>query len=136
MQLGQKNVYYVPNCLADGSIPLFDSLSQRGAQELKTDFGIPDIPLVLYTGHFNPADDIDFLCRSMKQVLAANNAMFAVVGDGPELDKVRSMFQDSGRVRFFGRLSYEHFLRIVHACDVAVFPNHRFYGGRPTGRNY
>lgn len=122
LRLGQKNVYYVPNCLADGSVPLFDSLSQRSAEDLKTELGIPDLPVVLYAGHFNPADDIDFLCRSMKQVLAESNALFAVVGDGSELIKVRACFLDSDRVRFFGRLPYEQFLRVVHASDITVFP--------------
>jgi glycosyltransferase involved in cell wall biosynthesis len=122
MGLGQKNVYYLPNCLADSSVPLFDSLSQRGAKELKAEFGIPDLPLVLYAGHFSPADDLDFLCRSMQQVLLKSNAMFAVIGDGPELNRMRSFFVNSDRARFFGRLSYERFLRVVHACDIAVFP--------------
>lgn len=122
MQLGQKNIYYLPNCLPDLNLPLFESLSQGSRRELKSELGLPDLPLVLYAGHFSPADDIDFLCRSMKQILDGTGAFFAVVGDGPELNKLRSYFSDSERIRYFGPLPYARYLQVVHASDITVFP--------------
>jgi glycosyltransferase involved in cell wall biosynthesis len=122
IQLGQTNVYYVPNCLSDSNIPLFDSYSGQDLEALKPAAGLPNVPVVLYAGHFNPADDVEFLCRSMKQVLDRTNAALALVGDGPELGKLRRSFHDPDRVRFLGRLPYDQFLSVVHASDVTVFP--------------
>jgi glycosyltransferase involved in cell wall biosynthesis len=120
--LGQKNISYLPNCFPDANLPLFDSCTLTTDRGRKLSMALPGVPIVLYAGHFNPADDIEFVCIGMKQVLADSTAAFVLVGDGPELQKARAMYTGSNRVRFLGRLPYEEYVAVVHAADVAIFP--------------
>jgi glycosyltransferase involved in cell wall biosynthesis len=137
-ELGQKasRVFYVPNCFSDANLPTVDSLSSCNPAQWRSRFGLPQGPALLYAGHFNPADDVGFLCRTMRQVLNKVNATFWVVGAGSELGAVKTFFAGSDRVHFLGRLSYEEYLGVVHASDVTVFPypEHPIYRAKCSAR--
>ncbi len=81
-------------------------------------------PVLLYAGHFDGADDLDFLGEALRQAAARNHFTFAVIGDGPGLPAAQQLFASiSGlQVRYFGDLTYETYAEVVAACDVAAFP--------------
>jgi len=90
----------------------------------KGSFGLPDGPVIFYGGHFEVADDVMFFCRAAEHAARRSGATIVLVGEGPQLADVKKFFaQREGMVvRFFPRLPYEQFLRLIAASDVAAFP--------------
>jgi glycosyltransferase involved in cell wall biosynthesis len=125
LRASSSGVFYIPNCgasrktdMASGSAP---SATGDGA---KKSFGLPDRPAIFYGGHFDPADDIMFFCRTAEHAARRVGATIVFVGDGPQLSDVKEFFarREGIIVRFFPRLPYEQFLQLVAASDVAAFP--------------
>lgn len=120
-----RNVYYVPNCGASGkSATVYDSMLSSAGQVAKGFFGLPDRPVIFYGGHFELADDVMFFCRAAERAARRSGATIVLVGEGPQLPKVKEFFaQREGMiVCFFPRLPYEQFLQLIAASDVAAFP--------------
>jgi glycosyltransferase involved in cell wall biosynthesis len=80
--------------------------------------------VVLYTGHFEAADDPTLFWRTIEPIVEMPEAQAWIVGDGPHLQLVRERFRRLGTdaVRFFGALDYENYLLAVNAADIALFP--------------
>jgi glycosyltransferase involved in cell wall biosynthesis len=125
LRASSNGVFYIPNCgtsrktvIASGAAP---SATGDGA---KKSFGLPDGPAIFYGGHFDPADDIMFFCRTAEHAARRAGATIVFVGDGPQLSDVKEFFaqREGIIVRFFPRLPYEQFLQLVAASDVAAFP--------------
>jgi glycosyltransferase involved in cell wall biosynthesis len=125
LRASSNGVFYIPNCgaprktdMTSGSAP---SATGDGA---KKSFGLPDGPAIFYGGHFDPADDIMFFCRTAEHAALRVGATIVFVGDGPQLSDVKEFFarREGIIVRFFPRLPYERFLQLVAASDVAAFP--------------
>jgi glycosyltransferase involved in cell wall biosynthesis len=120
-----RNVFYVPNGGASrkGVTACEAALSAAG-QVSKASFGLPDGPVIFYGGHFEPADDIMFFCRAAERAARRSGATIVLVGEGPQLAAVKEFFaqREGVVVRFFPRLPYEQFLRLIAASDVAAFP--------------
>ncbi len=125
LRASSNGVFYIPNCgasrktdMASGSAP---SATEDGA---KKSFGLPGGPAIFYGGHFDPADDIMFFCRTADHAARRVGATIVFVGDGPQLSDVKEFFarREGILVRFFPRLPYEQFLQLVAALDVAAFP--------------
>lgn len=125
LRASSNGVFYIPNCgasrktdMAGGSAP---SATRDGA---KKSFGLPDGAAIFYGGHFDPADDIMFFCRTAEHAARRVGATIVFVGDGPQLSDVKDFFarREGVIVRFFPRLPYEQFLQLVAASDVAAFP--------------
>lgn len=115
--------FYVPNCLTQERAEQDAAITQRSAAEQKTALGLPATPLIFYAGHFDPADDIEFFCRAVAPVLERTGAAVALVGEGPELEKVKKFFAHlTGQAYFFGRISFEDYARVLNASDIATFP--------------
>lgn len=121
----ENGVYYVPNGVpADTTSSIYATISSSSAADIKREFDLPEGVLILYSGHFEPAEDPMFLCRVSARVAEENRAALVLVGDGPEVQCVRNFFaqRPTARVRFFPRLPHTQFLQLVHACDIAAFP--------------
>jgi D-inositol-3-phosphate glycosyltransferase len=120
-----KGVFYIPNC---GGSP--DTLAAQQtalamtAAQAKQSFGLPDAPVIFYSGHFEVRDEIMFFSRAAAKAAQHFGATIVVVGDGPELPHMREFFsqQKGVQVRFFPRLPYDRFVQLIAASDIAAFP--------------
>ena len=103
-----SNTFYVPNCITAERAARDGGSAQPPAAEEKKALGLPDAPVVFYAGHFDPADDVMFFCRAVAPVLSRTGAALALVGEGPELQRVKEFFSCSQvPVHHFGRLPFE-----------------------------
>ena len=121
----ESGVYYVPNgVFAETTSSIYATTSSRSPAEIRREVHLPEGPLILYSGHFEPAEDPMFLCRVSARVAEENRAGLVLVGDGPEQQRVRDFFaqRPAARVHYFPRLPHAQFLQLVHACDIAAFP--------------
>jgi len=120
---GGEQVFYIPNC---GASPANQSL-QATVRTMTRDaarrhFGFDGNPVLLYSGHFEDRESVDFFCRAAARVVAKHQACVVFVGDSMEEPAIRERFSGGASLRFFPRLAYEDFLRAIWACDVAAFP--------------
>lgn len=123
LRRSDSEVFYVPNCLSRERAERDAMIAKVPAAEEKRALGLPATPLIFYAGHFDPADDIGFFCRALGPVLVRTGAAVALVGEGPELEKVKNFFSRLDvRAHFFGRVSFEHYARVLNASDIATFP--------------
>ena len=118
----ESGVYYMPNGVAADAI--YAEAGSRCPAEIRRDFHLPEGPLILYSGHFERAEDPMLFCRVSADVAERNRAGLVLVGDGPEVRRVRDFFAQRPlpSVHFLPRLPHAQFLQLVHACDVAAFP--------------
>jgi glycosyltransferase involved in cell wall biosynthesis len=119
----EKQVFYIPNC---GPSPAGRSL-QAKVRDMTRDaarrhFGFGENPILLFSGHFEDRESVDFFCRAAAQVVAKHDACVVFVGDRMEQSVIRARFPEGAGLRFFPQLGYEDFLRVIWACDVAAFP--------------
>jgi glycosyltransferase involved in cell wall biosynthesis len=120
-----KGVLYIPNCGAsrDNVRAQEKALSMTG-DEAKKSFGLPDAPVIFYSGHFGPGNEIMFFCRAATLAALRFGATIVLVGDGPDLPEMKELFSQQRGVdaRFFPRLPYDQFVRLIAASDIAAFP--------------
>jgi glycosyltransferase involved in cell wall biosynthesis len=117
-----SQVFYVPNCISAERASRDDAVALQGADR-KLRLGVPDVPLVFYAGHFEPAEDIMFFCRAVKQAADTHSLAVALLGDGPELPLVREFFVGTRiHVSYFGRVPFDTYADVLAASDLAVFP--------------
>lgn len=121
----QPRVFYIPNCGASNhGRELQEAVRALSPANVRREFGFDDNPVVLYSGHYEDRESVDFFSRAAAPVVAEHGACVAFVGkDAPE-STIRQYFSGgaAGRVHFFPHLPYEKFLRLVWASDVAAFP--------------
>jgi glycosyltransferase involved in cell wall biosynthesis len=119
-------VFYVPNCalLGDSIEEPHIAAQSLSPSDTRRMLGLPEQPLILYSGHFELADRVDFFCRAAVPVAERNQAAFVFVGDGPELAKVRDGLEKYPQVKryFLPSLPYREFLKVVWASDVTAYP--------------
>ena len=121
----ESGVYYVPNGVpSNATSSMHATISSRSRAEIRQAFHLPEGPIIFYSGHFEPGEDPMFFSRVGATVAERNGAALVLVGDGPEMQRVRDFFaqRPSARVHFFPRLPHAQFLQLVHACDIAAFP--------------
>jgi glycosyltransferase involved in cell wall biosynthesis len=139
LRRSSKGVFYVPNC--SGSQESLDhqerALSMTTA-EAKKSFGLGDEPVIFYSGHFEEGDEIMFFSRAASQAARRFGATIVVVGNGAGLPQMKDFFthQQGVAVRFFPRLPYDQFVRLLAASDIAAFPypNDRIHRAKCSAR--
>lgn len=120
-----ENVRYLPN---SGASPEGREVRPRvlaaDREETRRSLHLPSGPLILYAGHFEKGDGGIFFSRAAIQASRRTGATILIVGEGPELERVKTLFssEPDARVRFFGRLPYETFLSLIAVTDVAAYP--------------
>jgi glycosyltransferase involved in cell wall biosynthesis len=118
-------VYYVPNCGGSAaSLKVHEAVRAQSPEEARKELGLRTGPIIFYSGHFEPGDDIMLFCRTAAPVAERNHAAIMFVGDGPDLPKVKEFFlrYPGVQVYFFPRLPYEKFIQAIWACDITAFP--------------
>jgi glycosyltransferase involved in cell wall biosynthesis len=122
---GSLGVFYVPNCGASAQNRKAQELARSHSQaEARSQFRLPDGPIIFYSGHFEPGDEFMLFCRTATPAAARHHAAVVLVGDGPDLPKVKEFFSRHPNVKvyFFPRLPYDQFVLAIWASDIAVFP--------------
>jgi glycosyltransferase involved in cell wall biosynthesis len=117
-------IFYVPNGPTTQQLELSKRVLEKPPELHKQKLGFNDAPLVLYTGHYDPADDVMFFCRSVARVAHDNRVQLVFVGDGPELPAVRSFFasDSNANVHFLGALPHNEYSEVFAAADICAFP--------------
>lgn len=122
---GREGIYYVPNCGASAAgQEMQRAVRALSQEEVRRQLGLPEGPIVLYSGHFEDAQSVDFFCRAAQSAIAQEQVSLVFVGDGIDHVRWRALFAEcpGTSLFFFPRLGYEEFLRVIWACDVAAFP--------------
>ncbi len=100
--------------------------SQGDGHRLREEFGIPrDAFVVGYLGRLAPEKNLDFLARALAIFLRKHcGAHFLVVGDGPLIEQIRSIFARSkvaDRVHWAGTRTGQALVDSYHAMDLFAF---------------
>jgi glycosyltransferase involved in cell wall biosynthesis len=120
-----NSVYYVPNCSASAAnCEVQKSVRSLSPAQTRRELGLPDGPLVLYSGHFGDEQGVAKFQRSVARVARQLPIAAVLVGDGANSAQIKREFQSDSNTRafFFPQLNYQDFLRLVWACDIAAFP--------------
>jgi glycosyltransferase involved in cell wall biosynthesis len=117
---GQR-IAMVPNAVVS-DLDEMPTPSMRAAA--RASLGLSDRPVVLFVGRLVPQKGLDLLMRAWTDGVQDGQAALVLVGDGPEMERIRSWKQASGcgdAVRLFGwRSDPETFYR---ASDIFAFPS-------------
>ena len=122
---GDSGVYLVPNCGVSAlQVPMQDKIAALDRSAERAAFGLPmDGRVIFYNGHFESADDLNFLCSVCAKVARRCGAILLFLGEGPELARVQAFLaKQNVDVRYLPRATYEQFLRAVSVSDITVFP--------------
>ena len=126
LEVGAKGpVVLVPNCGASASqVPLQHEVAALDRADERGGFGIAvDRKVIFYAGHFEPADDLGFLCRVCAHVARRTGALLLFAGTGPRLAEVQAFMAEQGiEAKYLPPASYRDFLRAISISDVTVFP--------------
>jgi glycosyltransferase involved in cell wall biosynthesis len=120
-----KGVFYIPNCGASRENSMHqDAARSIKADEVKKSFGLREEPVIFYSGQFEAGSEIMFFCRAAARAALRFGATIVVVGEGPDLPRMKGFFaqQEGVVVRFFPRVPYDQFVRLIAASDIAAFP--------------
>lgn len=87
-------------------------------------FGLGGAPVVLSARTLYPVHDVETLIRAIPEVISAcPNARFAIVGGGPERERLESLASQLGvdtAVLFVGRVEEDEMAQWLRAADVYV----------------
>jgi glycosyltransferase involved in cell wall biosynthesis len=120
-----KGVFYIPNCGASReNVKAQEMALSMSGDEAKKSFGLHNAPVIFYSGQFEAGNESMFFSRAAARAALRFGATIVFVGAGPHLSEMKRFFaQQKGLdVRFFPRLPYDQFVRLVAASDIAAFP--------------
>jgi len=84
----------------------------------------PDAPILLWAGRLGREKNLDFLFRVFEAVAQRQpEARLVLAGDGPELERLRSIYSFNPRIAFTGRLDRAELPHLYGLADVFVFPS-------------
>jgi glycosyltransferase involved in cell wall biosynthesis len=120
----EKGVFYIPNCGASRENILHqETVLALGIDEAKKSFGLSEELVIFYSGHVEAGKETMFFCRAAARAALRFGAIIVIVGDGPGISQMKESFSREGvAARFFPRLPYREFVRLVAASDITVFP--------------
>jgi glycosyltransferase involved in cell wall biosynthesis len=87
---------------------------------------------LIFVGGLVPRKACDLALRAAAPLLRSDLAHFAVVGDGPERNRLENLTRSLGiekAVTFHGWISHAEVLSRMRSADVFVFPSVRDFGG-------
>lgn len=95
---------------------------QPGASTFKSEIDADF--LITYMGRVDPEKNVDDLLKVFVELRVPPTHRLVVVGDGTELDRLRSRYEHESRIVFTGWIaSDEQRVRILQATDVFVLPS-------------
>ncbi len=96
----------------------------------KSDHG--SILRLVFVGRLIPLKACDLAIRATAGLLSSGRAEFTVVGDGPEMERLRALVKElaiEDAVRFTGWVTPVEAQNYMRLADVFVFPSLREFGG-------
>lgn len=103
----------------------FTSVQHGRQEELMQRFGLdPEADILMWAGRLGKEKNLDFMMDIYRRVAAKRgNLQFLIVGDGPELERLRSAHGDDPHVIFPGRVERTDLPNLYSLADVFVFPS-------------
>jgi glycosyltransferase involved in cell wall biosynthesis len=87
--------------------------------------GVPDIPLLLFSGRLIQRKGVQYLLRAMPMILAKRRVRLIVTGDGhcrAEWEALTRELRLTGQVEFAGFVAKEKLGELFRSCSVYVHP--------------
>lgn len=113
------NLHWLPNGISEETLQL--NLNKENCRNV---FNIPDTAFVLcYAGVIGHAQGLEIILNAATE-LQQKDIIFIICGDGPELDKLKTLSQSLklNNITFTGPLSKKDALQLVIASDAAIIP--------------
>ncbi len=108
-----------------------------GQAEIRRRFGLEGKRVLVTVSRLIPRKGQDVVLQSLPQVLsAAPDAVYLIVGGGPEEARLRRLAEDLGvskHVRWAGSIPHAAAVDYYHAADLFVMPNRRMPNGDIEG---
>lgn len=103
-----------------------DRYADGAGDQIRRRFGVPDAAFVVgYVGRLAPEKNLAFLSQAVVRFCAVhNNAVFLVVGRGPEQARIEAVFDKHNvrdRLRCTGALEGQDLVDAYHAMDLFAF---------------
>lgn len=128
--LGKAKIQILPNGV---EVDIYGAPPKRDRATIRTEVGIPlEAPLAISVCVLRPEKGIDRLIAAVPAVLArVPDAHFLVVGDGPEMDRLKALINtDSLRERVHFSGYRQDIVDLARASDVFVLPT--LFDAQPT----
>lgn len=110
---------------------------RSGTNPLVSELGLEGKRVLLTVSRLIPRKGHDMVLKALPKVLeAVPNAVYLIVGDGPErsrLERLADKLQVRSSVRFVGSIDNSATFDYYHCCDVFVMPNRRMPNGDIEG---
>ena len=99
----------------------------NGSEDMKRNLGIGNKSMVLFVGRLIPRKGLMFLVEAAKRIIHRNDdIIFAVVGNGPLRNKLRSQLDKANLSKsflFFGDVKESMLPAVYNCADVFAFPS-------------
>jgi len=104
--------------------PGFAARDPARQEALRKQYGIPDGTTLLWAGRLGKEKNLDFLMEVYRDVAERrSNVNLLMVGDGPEMERLRGSGPSGPRVIFTGRVDRRELPHFYSLADVFVFPS-------------
>jgi glycosyltransferase involved in cell wall biosynthesis len=116
---GYEKPIHIQSCGIDRS--LFSN--PRNKADIRTDFGLPDLPIVLYTGRLDKEKNIDIVLKACAIALRKIKFHLVITGTGKEENKLKKLGEKLGiqnQIKFTGKLDDSILPEIYSASDIFV----------------
>lgn len=125
-EIRPSKVEIYPNCVE----PVDMSLTKEEREKIRKRYHIPNDKMVfVYGGNLGKPQGIDFLIECLCSQKENDRALFLIVGNGTEYQKIEESIVKNQlqNVRLMKRLPKEEYDLLIAACDVGmIFLDHRF----------
>jgi len=108
-----KDIYAIPN------YPSIEFLKSDNKFNIKKD---KDKKIILFLGAVSRWHGSNILARIILNLKKNLNILFWVLGDGPDLPKIKRKLRNCNNAKFFGRQSHNLIPGFIKAADILVHP--------------
>ncbi len=117
-----KNSHVLPN-----GIDLSQVDSSKNNKVTRQQLKIPEkVPIITFVGNLRPVKGVKYLVEAISIVLENNNSILLVIGDGPEMENLKSLTNQlkiQENVIFAGRISKEEIMSYLQISNLFVLPS-------------
>jgi glycosyltransferase involved in cell wall biosynthesis len=119
-----EDIFYVPNCGASAENTVHQEAALKlGSADAKRSFGLDENPAIFYSGNIEAGEETMFFCRVVAKAAIPFGASVMVAGEGSGIAQIKEYFQNEHvDAKFFPRLPYAEYVRLICASDITVFP--------------
>lgn len=103
----------------------YNIVDQRQKNQYRKELGINENFILTFTGRLVSRKNVDIILKCLRQ-LTTNNYKFIVIGDGPQMSKLKAMvsnFNLRPKVLFLGSLDREMVRKYLQCSDIFILPS-------------